>query len=501
MSFSLGRSTIESMAAADNVQGFDVTSAGTQHALSSTLVPARVQKITIDKTRRDGGAPTGSDDDDSTVTFELFAGGRRTLAVRPGHLDVVGDHAQRDPSTVPPALQGLLRKELVPSILSAIEQDVVAGLIFLRFTRKDAAPRTLVLETDGRAPRWVLVDGTIDDPAARILAALPGTRPDDGRDTRRGRAYERPRRPPAPAKAVNATTTTTTTRVDPRLAQARQRLKSEHDRLKRLHKALKSDLDKHGDPASTELQGELLKIVMGTLKRGASSVVVTDYEDVVHTVVLDPAKDAKQNLTAIFARARRGRAARDHVGPRLDNNTARVAAVAALRARLASDDDTTTATLQEVEAFLRAPGAGASARRRAATSGTRQAWRSFQVSDDVIVRVGRGAKDNDALVKSAKGNDLWLHARDRTGAHAIIPSSGATVADDVLLDAAHLAAWFSQGRNERHVDIQHTRVKHLKKPGAGAPAGLFLVANETVVHLRVDDERVRRLLAAEIATS
>ena len=49
MSFSLGRSTIESMAAADNVQGFDVTSAGTQHALSSTLVPARVQKITIDK--------------------------------------------------------------------------------------------------------------------------------------------------------------------------------------------------------------------------------------------------------------------------------------------------------------------------------------------------------------------------------------------------------------------------------------------------------------------
>ena len=459
----------------------------------ASLIPSRVQKATVDDVAA------------GLVVFELFAAGKRTLAMRPGALDVVGDRPQRDPGTIPPTVQGVLRKELVPSILSAIDHDVDAGLIRLRFTRKDLPPRTIVIETDGRAPRWVLIAGRDDDVENRILIAEPGVRPDDGRDTRRGRPYEPPRRKPAPPLALSSLTSTSpaAARVDPHLAQLRQRIKSEHERLKRLQKALRADVDKHGDPTAIEQQGELLKIVMGRLPRGAKTADVVDYEGNSHTITLDPAKDARGNLASLFARARRARAARTHVAPRLDEISARAVVVGALRERLNKDpaDVGMAAAIVDVEALLRAPDAGASARRRAATSGTRQPWRAFTVSDNVVVRVGRGAKDNDALVKSAKGNDVWLHARDRTGAHAIIPSTGAVLKDDVLLDAAHLAAWFSQGRNERHVDIQHTRVKHLKKPGAGAPAGLFLVANETVVHLRVDDERVKRLLAAEVSTS
>ena len=487
------------MATADNVLSLDgpadaqapaPTSNVTAHLTSqwASLIPSRVQKATVDDLAA------------GLVVFELFAAGKRTLALRPGALDVVGDRPQRDSGTVPPTLQGVLRKELVPSILSAIEHDVDAGLIRLRFTRKDLPPRTIVIETDGRAPRWVLVAGRDDDAEAHILVAEPHARPDDGRDTRRGRPYEPPRRKPAPPTTSAALPSSPSTpRVDPQLAQLRQRVKSEHERLKRLQKALRADVDKHGEPSVLEQQGELLKIVMGRLPRGTKTADVVDYEGNSHTITLDPAKDAKGNLASIFARARRARAARTHVAPRLDDISARAAVVAALRERLNKDDAGTQQAMIDAADMLRAPDAGASARRRAATSGTRQPWRAFKVSDDVIVRVGRGAKDNDALVKSARGNDLWLHARDRTGAHAIIPSTGAVIPDDVLLDAAHLAAWFSQGRNERHVDIQHTRVKHLKKPGAGAPAGLFLVANETVVHLRVDDERVKRLLAAEVA--
>ena len=509
MSFSLRRASISSMATVDDVLSSDdplgaqapaPTSTASNETGGSTatpwsaLIPSRVQKATVDDVAA------------GLVVFELFAAGKRTLALRPGALDVVGDRPQRDSSTIPPTLQGVLRKELVPSILSAIEHDVDAGLIRLRFTRKDLPPRTIVVETDGRAPRWVLVAGRDDEPGApdgaRILVAEPNARPDDGRDTRRGRPYEPPRRKPAPPTTLAALPSSPSApRVDPQLAQLRQRVRSEHDRLKRLQKALRADVDKHGEPTAIEQQGELLKIVMGRLPRGAKTADVVDYEGNSHTITLDPSKDAKGNLASIFARARRARAARTHVAPRLDDITARAAVVAALRARLNSDDAGTAQAMIDAAELLRAPDAGASARRRAATAGTRQPWRAFKVSDNVVVRVGRGAKDNDALVKSAKGNDLWLHARDRTGAHAIIPSTGAVIADDVLLDAAHLAAWFSQGRNERHVDIQHTRVKHLKKPGAGAPAGLFLVANETVVHLRVDDERVKRLLAAEVATS
>jgi predicted ribosome quality control (RQC) complex YloA/Tae2 family protein len=333
---------------------------------------------------------------------------------------------------------------------------------------------------------------------------MPATKPGDGRDTRRGRLYEPPRRAPAPpveaGSSAAGTPTTTAPTTSPALQQARQRLKAEHERLRRLHKKLEGDLARHGDPERLALDGELLKTVMGRLERGADHVVVVDVDGAERTISLDPARDAKGNLQRLFDRARRARAAIAHARPRLDEVGARLGKVATLRDRLghATVDDEAV-VIADVDALLASPDSGPSARRKAALAGRRRPWRSFVVDGGVVVRVGRGAKDNDALVKSARGHDLWLHARDRTGAHVIIPSTGGPIPDATFVDAAHLAAWFSAGRGERHVDIQHTRVKHLKKPGAGAPAGLFLVGHEAVTHLRVDDERTKALLAREVA--
>ncbi|HEY1098611.1 MAG TPA: hypothetical protein VGF99_06770, partial [Myxococcota bacterium] len=183
-------------------------------------MPARVQKVSVD--RLSSGTDGDADNEQLAITIELFAGGKRAIVVVPGRFDEVpAERPARDPSVQPPSLQGLLRKELVPSILSAIDHDVDKGLITVLFARKDLPPRTLIIETDGRAPRLILVGGdaaAIEGGEARILAALPGTRPDDGRDTRRGRPYEKPRRVPAPPTAKATTTAAaTTTKVDPQL--------------------------------------------------------------------------------------------------------------------------------------------------------------------------------------------------------------------------------------------------------------------------------------------
>lgn len=459
----------------------------------SLLIPAKLQKIVVDRQGR--------------AVLEVFGGCRRWLTIDHGTVDVVdGRPARADDKDLDVSLQGMLRKELLPGILSKVDIDAAKGLIWLRIASSGHTGRTIVIETDAREPRWALL-ATTDD-GHRILGTSPPGRPTDERDTRRGRMYEVPRRPPAlrgegAAALAAATPLPSASPVDPALTTLRARLKSEHDRLKRLQKRLEGDLSKHGDPEAFSHSGELLKTVMGTLRRGADSVDVTDHDGVVHVIALDPAKDAKGNLQAFFERARRARAARLHVAPRLKDNADRLAKVLALREQLLTapvEDDVIAAA----GAFLDAPEAGPSARRKAATAGTRQPWRTFVVGAGVVrggvlVRVGRSAKDNDALVKSARGNDVWMHVRDSTGSHVIVPSSGSVVPDEVMIDAAHLASWFSRGRGETHVDVQHTRVKHLKKPGAGAPAGLFLVANETVMHLRVDEVRLRRLLATEVA--
>jgi predicted ribosome quality control (RQC) complex YloA/Tae2 family protein len=112
--------------------------------------------------------------------------------------------------------------------------------------------------------------------------------------------------------------------------------------------------------------------------------------------------------------------------------------------------------------------------------------------------VGRGAAQNDALTfRVARPHDLWLHAKDRSGAHVIVTlERGASCAPDLLVEAAHLAAHFSDAREERIVDIQYTPRRYLRKP-RGSPPGLVVVDREKVIVLRKDGELLHRLLESE----
>jgi predicted ribosome quality control (RQC) complex YloA/Tae2 family protein len=112
--------------------------------------------------------------------------------------------------------------------------------------------------------------------------------------------------------------------------------------------------------------------------------------------------------------------------------------------------------------------------------------------------VGKGAVDNDALTLTvARPHDLWLHARGLQGAHVIIPRErGSELSPDVLLDAAHLAAHFSSARGEASAEIQHAERRHVRKPKGFAP-GAVRVDRERVLLLRVEPERLKRLLASE----
>ncbi|MCC7073501.1 MAG: DUF814 domain-containing protein [Deltaproteobacteria bacterium] len=444
----------------------------------------RVQKATVDQQGR--------------LVLELFGGAEREkawLAVDGGAAALV-DHPAGTGAT-PPALQGLVRKELVPSLFAGA-QARAPGLVALAFDRPAGGPRVLLVETDADDPRAVLCAATAE--GERVLAAIGGAaRARDGRDLRRGRVYEPPRAAPrrtAPAPQGGGAAA----HHDERITSVRSRARAEEKRLTRLERALSGDLLRHGDAERWQLEGELLKTALARAPRGTAALDLVDFGGEARTLALDPALDARENLERLFRQAQRARAAATRVAPRLVAARERLAALRAALASLESaPGDEALAVLERLLERAHEGAAAPSTKRRVAKAGKRKAWRAFRASDDVIVRVGRGAKDNDALVRDARGNDLWLHARDTQGAHVIVPSRGDEVPPELVLDAAHLAAHFSSARGERHVDVQHTRVKHLKKPGPGAPAGLVHVSHESVLHVRVDEERVRRLLAAEVA--
>jgi len=103
--------------------------------------------------------------------------------------------------------------------------------------------------------------------------------------------------------------------------------------------------------------------------------------------------------------------------------------------------------------------------------------RTYQLLGHTI-RVGRNARQNDALLREARPNDLWLHTKGVSGAHVIIHRHGKeSIPKAVIEGAARLAAKFSKARGERRVEVSYTPVKYVRKP-KGAPKGLVNLTRE-----------------------
>jgi predicted ribosome quality control (RQC) complex YloA/Tae2 family protein len=129
----------------------------------------------------------------------------------------------------------------------------------------------------------------------------------------------------------------------------------------------------------------------------------------------------------------------------------------------------------------------------------RPPYRAFLGASGARILVGRGAAHNDALtLHVARPRDLWLHAKGHTGAHVVVPlDKGASCSPDVLVEAAHLAAHFSEAREERVVEVEYTPRRYVRKPRRSAP-GLVVLDREKVILLRREDAILQGLLAREV---
>jgi hypothetical protein len=155
------------------------------------------------------------------------------------------------------------------------------------------------------------------------------------------------------------------------------------------------------------------------------------------------------------------------------------------------------ARIAALEASPDAPSAARRPPRRAsAPEGTRLPYKSYRTSGGIDVFVGRGARANDELTyEIAKPDDVWLHARDVTGAHVVMRWSqeGAPPTRD-LHEAAALAAWYSRARGSVVVPVDWTRRRHVRR-ARGGPPGRALVERAQTVMARPSAELERKLRA------
>lgn len=275
-------------------------------------------------------------------------------------------------------------------------------------------------------------------------------------------------------------------------------------RLQRRIEAVEGDLARIGGADAWQRQATLLIASQHAVQRGARSVTLEDWstgEPVAVEITLDPSRSARENADALFHRAKRLKKGRAFAEGRRAEATRALEALDALRAEVyaldPSDADWEKA-IERVEARARAQGVKPRAPTPPRREGVvaRAPHHVYRIGERTVL-VGRGAKDNDALTtKIARPHDVWLHAKGRTGAHVVIPlDKGEEVPSDLLIDGAHLAAHFSDARGEAVVDVQWAPRRYVRKPKGSAP-GAVVVDREKVLVLRVEPERLERLLAA-----
>ena len=265
--------------------------------------------------------------------------------------------------------------------------------------------------------------------------------------------------------------------------------------------------------------GEILVAQQGDVPRGATDVTLPDHAGgpgATLTIPLDPALTPAVNAERFFRSARRGRRGAVRVTARLAETDVELARVQAWAKRVAEapGPEELEAVQRDMELFPRllAPrdrvllggtaerkAQEATPRPKAARSGrdrkTGPEPRRFASSDGFPILVGRDNEGNDYLtLHIARSEDLWLHVQGYAGSHVVVRVEKRTggIPRRTLVQAAQLAAYYSQARDHGKVAVDYTLRKYVRKPRKTKP-GLVTITQEKTIIVSSDKSLISKL--------
>ena len=381
-----------------------------------------------------------------------------------------------------------LRKELSDTQLDAIKKDTADRIVQFDFVGRDELGnpkrRVLVAQLTGRSANLLLLDA-----ASRIVqtarkADTEGQRPGDSyrRPEARGEATSAQSESEllaqihspessSPSQAADAyfTSLLEERAFAARASAARTELRKQVAQQQKLLKQLEGDLKSHEDAEQHKRVGDLLLANLTTGRREGNRVELVDYfvdEAATIQIDLDDSITFQEEANRRFGLYSRSKRAVAQIKVRLDAVEDRLRELKLKQASLEREIVNGRLTVTSVKSVPPAL-AGGSTKPLQKIPGTRR----YLSSDNFEILVGRTAQNNDQLTfKVAKPNDLWLHAADYGGSHVVVRNSTKKpIPHPTLIEAAQLAAYFSQAKKDPKVDVHYTERKFVSKIKGGKP--------------------------------
>lgn len=271
---------------------------------------------------------------------------------------------------------------------------------------------------------------------------------------------------------------------------------SARDRCRRKLAQQRQEFAKCQDRDQLRISGELITANLYRMERGQTKLTAENYYDPdcrEITIPLDPLLTPQQNAAKYYKRYTKARTAEKYLTEQMalaQRDEAYLESVLEELRQAETEQDflDIRAELRE-NGFLKRSGKEKKELKRATKP------REFRTSGGWRVLVGRNNRQNDQLTtKTADYRDLWLHTQKIHGSHVILCSGGQEVPEEDLLQAARLAAYFSQAKDSANVPVDCAAVRYVKKP-AGARPGMVTYTNARTLYVTPEEAEVKALSA------
>ena len=267
--------------------------------------------------------------------------------------------------------------------------------------------------------------------------------------------------------------------------QARRKNQKEQAKLRRLIKNLEIDIQQHGDPEKWKKYGDLLLTSRTSAQRKGGSIIVRDLFDETAPIIeieADEKDSLSETAQKYFRKYTKAKSAASEIASRIEKVRAEIESLEG------EESEIEQAVQARDETFL-SDYIGAAKDPETKRAKTRQSQsllggvRSFRSSDGFEILVGKKATDNDFVTfRIANSRDTWMHAADYPGSHVVVRNPDRkAIPQKTLIEAAQLAAFYSQGKKQTKAAVNYTEKKFVYKPKGAAPGLVRLASFKTIL--------------------
>lgn len=266
-------------------------------------------------------------------------------------------------------------------------------------------------------------------------------------------------------------------------------LQERMDQLRQRRRALERQEAESADAEEWRRKGDLV-LAFGYSVAPGSAEIQVDGE----TIRIDPQESVAANADTYFAAYKRKKRAQEEVPGllrKVESEYAYCEQVEALLEAVETPSDVRVLRNELREQGILGGGQEGKSKKNQGKRGKGKRGRDLDEGarpvsfwlDGVQVLVGRSGAQNDAALRLADADDLWLHARNVPGAHTLLRSGGRDVPEEVISQAAQIAAYYSKLRESTSAEVDVTRRRYVRRIPR-SPPGLVTYRNEYTIRVK-----------------